>query len=422
MTQFDTIEELREWAAEQGVRLSKSQLDAAYKAMAAEQERLVQIGASNTAENRIAAFWQEVLMMYPDILQGINRVGDIIISLIKSIIVNFGVPVALVLLMVVEQQRVYEGIKLFEERSWAASFASWSLIISNLVLEVIRHYIEHKAGYEESRKLKWSVRVWWRNFKYRLGLSNEWQAVEQSPAARFNQLLRLITFTILILALAGSMSDAISKQDGVWYDAALSILTESSLSELNVWISGLLFAIFAVLGAQGLSRYVAVNSVDIVEDLKRQARSLSGAYERQGQKAGVAYLLPYIADRIPVNRSQVTVSDRSQEASGQSIDGQMTGQMTVNNRNTRNATATDHILWYIEKHWDDVCNKTNTEVRGLIVSSGVTVSQGSVSKVMKYVRTLCNNPGITSVQELLETEGGSPDEKTAKRVLEIFMQ
>jgi hypothetical protein len=72
-----------------------------------------------------------------------------------------------------------------------------------------------------------------------------------------------VTFTILALALAGSMKVVIQQQSGAWYSALWAILTQSNLLDMMTWLGGLLFAAAAVFSAQGLSRYVAIRTVEI---------------------------------------------------------------------------------------------------------------------------------------------------------------
>jgi hypothetical protein len=59
------------------------------------------------------------------------------------------------------------------------------------------------------------------------------------------------------------MKVVIQQQSGAWYGALWAILTQSNLLDMMTWLGGLLFAAAAVFSAQGLSRYVAIRTVEI---------------------------------------------------------------------------------------------------------------------------------------------------------------
>ncbi|MEO0599102.1 MAG: hypothetical protein AAF126_23535, partial [Chloroflexota bacterium] len=98
---------------------------------------------------------------------------------------------------------------------------------------------------------------WVQNAKYWFGITDNWQPRHKSPAHSIKVYSRLLTVTILVLALAGSMRDAISQVEGNWVQGIQSIATDSSLSEIVEWSGGLLFALALVVGAQRLTAYIA---------------------------------------------------------------------------------------------------------------------------------------------------------------------
>ncbi len=205
---------------------------------------------------------------YPRFLESLHAVSDVLMMLAQTLIVAFGVPGVLALLLVVEHQRVMHGIQLFEADSGLASFFAAALVMLNLVLEFQIHYVEGKAGYEQSRATRWSLRTWAKNMVYMLGFGKNWQPVDLSPAQRYRALLRLVTFTILALALAGSMRATIEQQPGAWHQAIIAIVAESKLLDMATWAGGLLAALAAVLAAQGLSRYIALRCAEIALSMK----------------------------------------------------------------------------------------------------------------------------------------------------------
>lgn len=208
---------------------------------------------------------------YPTFLRFLHGLGDVLVTTSQTIIVSFGVPIVLVLLLVVEHGRVNQGILTFEQRGDMASFAAWSLVLLNTILEFVVHYIEGRAGYQQQRQQRASLRISIENWLYWLGISKNWQPIELSPAHRYRKLLKLITFSVLALALAGSMQSVMQEQQGAWYDALKNILLESTLAEMTTWAGGLLFALAAISGAQNLTAYLAVKVSEIVAAMQPES-------------------------------------------------------------------------------------------------------------------------------------------------------
>ena len=218
--------------------------------------------------SNFATLVQNFNQHYPAFLRFLVGLSEVLYTTSQTVIVSFGVPLVLLFLMVVEHSRVMHGIALFEQDSSLASFAAWALVLLNLVLEFTVHHIEHKEGYQHQIEQRDSLRLRWRSARYWLGIGQAWQAESLSPAHRYQRLLKLVTFTILALALAGSMQASIIQQNGAWYRALLAIATESTLAEMTTWLGGLLFAFAAVRGAQGLTAYLAVRVQEITTSMQ----------------------------------------------------------------------------------------------------------------------------------------------------------
>ena len=273
-------------AAELGIVLTANDRRRISDTQAAERARLHSTQADAAAPDMASRFNE----FYPRLLAFILSVGETVLTFSQTLIVSFGVPMVLVLLLIVEHQRVVHGIALFETDYNLASFAAFALVLLNLVLEFQIHHIENKAGYVEARGAKWSLRIWAQNAFYTIGYGDAWTTVYLSPAARYKGLLRLVTFSILALALVGSMRGVIEDIDGAWYEGLVSIVTESTLLQLMTWLGGLLFALAAVLSAQGLSRYVAIRCVEIISAMQavQAADPLGEAVDEAGANAVMA--------------------------------------------------------------------------------------------------------------------------------------
>lgn len=261
-TELTTIAEVEAYAAQHGIVLTakeRAQIGTVQRAARDEWEALHPV-----APTPPPSFADRFNAFYPKFLRFIVGLGETVLTLSQTVLTALGVPVVLVLLLIVEHQRVVHGIQLFETDSSLASFAALALVLLNLVLEFLTHYIEHQAGYVADRENRWSFRIWRQNAGYTIGFGEKWTARPLSPAARYKRLLSLVTFSILALALVGSMKSVIDDYTVAWYQAIAQIIEQSDLLTIMTWLGGLLFAAAAVLSAQGLSRYVALRCVEIL--------------------------------------------------------------------------------------------------------------------------------------------------------------
>jgi hypothetical protein len=188
---------------------------------------------------------------------------------------------------------------LFEHDLTLAAFAAWALVLLNLTLEFAVEYIEHNAGYQSEHPFRFSLRLWRQNLAYALGLGADWHEQTGSPAQRFRRLLTLVTWTILALALAGSMRAVIAETEGAWYEAIAHILLESSLLDMLTWTGGLLFAAAAVFSVQGLSRYVAVRCIDILSRMEAHEDQDDSEMQEALEGVAVQYILSKVAGKHP---------------------------------------------------------------------------------------------------------------------------
>lgn len=290
MTTPQTLKAARELAAQNGILLSEKEEQ--YIQHQQEQERARLIATTPPAAPDMATRFNR---FYPRLLQFILSIGETVLTFAQTLIVSFGVPLVLVLLLIVEHQRVVHGIALFEVDHALATFAAAALVLLNLVLEFLIHYIEHSAGYHEEKARKWSMRIWFVNVAYVIGYGKDWQEQTLSPAQRFKSLLRLVTFSILALALVGSMKTVMSSYDTLaWNEALVAIVTESNLTTLMTWVGGLLFAAAAVLAAQGLSRYVAIRCVEIIASMQSVQAEAVDPFAADVDQAGALALYSII--------------------------------------------------------------------------------------------------------------------------------
>jgi hypothetical protein len=278
-----TLQDAEQYAAQNGIALTPANRAQIAAAQRAEMERLQSLEGDSSQPAKAPGLVDKFNQFYPRFLESLHAASEVLLTLAQTVIVAFGIPATLVLLMIVEHQRVYHGIALFEVDTALASFAGAALVILNLVLEFQIHYVESRAGYVAERETRWSLRIWAANARYTLGINDgraRWQERHKSPATRYRRLLSLVTFSIVALALAGSMHSAIQQQTGAWHVALITIVTDSTLGEMMTWLGGLLFTAAAVLSAQGLSRYVALRCAEILAGMQTKPDASNSPSER----------------------------------------------------------------------------------------------------------------------------------------------
>ncbi|MAU09641.1 MAG: hypothetical protein CL607_07460 [Anaerolineaceae bacterium] len=287
-TDVRTQEDAERFAAANNVRLTPTDYERIARLKEARLRSAAQAGTPESRRTQMNAWFLQALGV-------IEYLSEIVMTVAQALIVAFGVPTALMLLLVVEQQRVVSGIQLFEAHRGLAEFAAWALVLLNLVLEFTIEFIERRYQQEERPAYVFSLRLMYERLAYFLGIQRDWQPQTRTSAFRYRRLLGLVSASILVLALAGSMQTVISETDGAWYEALQQIAVASSLSQLMTWVGGLLFAAVAVFSVQGLSRYIAKRCVEILENMQREIRS--GDSDTDGaEAAAVQFILAKVAN------------------------------------------------------------------------------------------------------------------------------
>lgn len=220
-----------------------------------------------------------------DLLDALFSVSDVLMLVTQTLIVGFGVPLILVLLSVVEQHRVYDGLMVFiSNQSWA-NFAASAAVMMNVVMEFyIVHIEQSQRRQQDDIELPdehiASLRLFWRSTKYRLGIGH-FEARKLPPAYMQRRLARGVQMMILVLALGGSMWPTIVTRSTVtgieepapWHVTILDIIQNSSMSEMTTWILGLVFSYVIVRVVPGLARFIALNVSEVRTYHARQTKN-----------------------------------------------------------------------------------------------------------------------------------------------------
>lgn len=305
-----TIEEVETYAQKMGITLAPKDYADMQAVMSERQKNLELevIKVESISRGRLAAFVDQFNRIYPRFLKTLLGIGDVLITGTQTVVIAFGVPILLVMLMIVEQQRVYHGMTLFEAVTPLASFGAWVLVLANIVFELLISWKENRAGYIEPPRTEFSLRILSQRISYMSGRLTDWTPRQKSPALRFKVVLRIVTFTILILALAGSMRSIIEATQGNWLTALRSIIFESSLSQMITWLGGLLFALAAVLSAQALSQYVSQKVIEVVSVMQSTIEDKSEVALKAVGLTGAAFMMARIKERQRERRLATSVS------------------------------------------------------------------------------------------------------------------
>lgn len=197
------------------------------------------------------------LPAFQSVAHGIS--GALMVSL-QTLIAAFGVLFILACVVIVEIDRVRYGVALFDPHQ--PLLGAIVVVLMNVVLEFVVFYVEHRAGYKHQIAYEFSLRGVLKRLAYIVGIDSTPRP--KSPAHAFKSFGKLLTVGILVIALMGSMQTIISTSKGSWYEALQSIVTQSSLQDFSVWLSGLLFAFLTVIGTQRYTSYVARRASEVI--------------------------------------------------------------------------------------------------------------------------------------------------------------
>ena len=164
-----SLAEAEQYAAQHGIRLTATDREQISRVQLAEKRRLAVL-SEETERSGTFRLVEVFNRLYPRLLESLLGIGEILLTFTQTLIIAFGVPIALVLLLIVEQQRVVHGISLFEVEPALAHFAATALVILNLVLEFTIEHLETRARYRTSAFTQFSLRTWLSSVSYVLGI------------------------------------------------------------------------------------------------------------------------------------------------------------------------------------------------------------------------------------------------------------
>ena len=256
--QSNSYERALAYAADQGINIPdeiKQKAEAArFEVFRQEQEAAV---ARNATKGRFQRMIDAYIERYPKLQDGVTKLGNWLMALIKLFTVNIGATVVMFGVMVAEILRVRTGLAAIEASPLAVELLSIVLVFLLFFLEVAGFYIEREGNYETPKRFRWSVRILLQDLKYSLGIGKDWEVREISPARRMILTKWIIQLSVAFIALYGSMAHIVKGHNGNWSEALRDILSNSSLDEMSSWGIGLLLTIGILFGSTAMIWFVA---------------------------------------------------------------------------------------------------------------------------------------------------------------------
>ncbi len=272
-------EQLRNILAENGKLLTENER----RTIAETQEQAGRIVEQQFEPFRPSEAQQEVgtlermLLGVPAVVNFISDVGNTLTTLTQAMI-PASLPFLLVFLVFAEAERVRYGVALFEVHDYLAYIVAYILVIGNAFVELAIQHRHAASDYQRATGYQFSFRLFARRMGYVFGVGDNWSPMPKSPALRLERLQAALTASILFLAIGGSMTETIERQQGNWRAGFVAIFRDSTLLEMLTWLSGLVAAVVIVLLAQAIVAYAYGRASEYYYELvERRGQLESGA-------------------------------------------------------------------------------------------------------------------------------------------------
>src|SRR5262245_40956635 len=118
-------DDANQYAAKLGILLTAADRDKIRALQEAELQRLKAIEPEQADKNPIAHAVENFNYYYPKFLQFLTYINGLLLTLLQTVIISFGIPIVLGFLLIVEHARIVHGLELFETVASLADFAGW---------------------------------------------------------------------------------------------------------------------------------------------------------------------------------------------------------------------------------------------------------------------------------------------------------
>lgn len=247
------------------------------------------------------------------LIEGINGIGQVVITLIQTSIQSLGMIVILGMLAIVEIDGIKSGLWFLEHPS-IATLSAIALVAYNMVIDTMIVNVEHEEKYERPPRNVASLRLFYNSLAYRIGFSSTWEPMQKSPAQTFYEQRRLITFTVFLLALSGRIQPLIiSLSDVPFEEGVMLFFTQASLQDVFVWVSGITLTMASLFGVQRLTHYTAQQVIIIKAEQKQTMTNRKRNNTRRRNQTRQPHALTRLSD-TSTNDSRATDVTRGKQA------------------------------------------------------------------------------------------------------------
>ena len=220
----------------------------------------------NERKGRLQRSIDSFVANYPILQDSVQKLGAWSMAVIKLLAVNGLVSGIMIGSGIGETLRMIAGLTAIEANPLVATLIAIVCVSFIIFSEFARHYLEHKAGWQQPQNFKWSLRLTINAWRYKLGIGGDkWIADQTSPAQAIIVAQRVILLAVVVTALYGSMAHTIAKHEGKWYEAIVSIVTDSKLPEFSSWAIGVLITIAIAFISLTSARHVAMQTREFEE-------------------------------------------------------------------------------------------------------------------------------------------------------------
>lgn len=208
------LDQLRAEAIRQGIDLSQPRVQQAIAGRRAKARDLALASAPNQPS--------KYFIMLRD---GIMFIGNGLLLALMLLLSYALLPVAIVGLFYAEVQRVSLGVALFDP---PRAILMATVSVSTYLILLVVQAGQLRRNPDQARPI-WSLRLWWQQIRYMLGLSRRWKAQQHTQQQLLGIAISRLGTLIILLGTAGSLEQELSGAEGAWYEAIWHILAGSSL-------------------------------------------------------------------------------------------------------------------------------------------------------------------------------------------------
>lgn len=275
-----TLDELTQLALQEGVDLSQPR----------HQQRMSERAAS--ARKHAPAEPPKAYVLFQRFMVS---VGNAVMMAVMLVIQNLIMPLSVAGLAYAEKLRVQDGINQFD----AKNANVLSIVAIGLYLGLLVVYA-HNVDANKVTSQQWSVRLWWQDVKYVLGIGRNWRARKRTSEETLSGAIAGVGALIIFLGTYGSLHDELLQASGAdamaWYDGLWTVATGTALDPFLAILGGLILTAALLRGLKWVVGYNYDHFVKLVPESVDFLSASSDTSELE-EEAKRQYVLYQIAER-----------------------------------------------------------------------------------------------------------------------------